>query len=410
MKTERHILLIAGAVFWLAGCQGADNAFLSSEGQEPDAVASASASAAEEETLASKDGFEKVNISVQVNVYNGRDKRKKRKARRGGAEAKGVTGDSITLKRPPAKDEKEKKAADSPSDKTLKEVKAVDATGASKPGRTEATTDATAASAETTPAAAAAQTKAASEAEKDPAEKDSAEKEKPLKNLKKADILFYLAFKGDGTCWDSLSRSVQEDGFFSLIKDSADWRVATAFQADKPELYSFRKSWGFVQKKGGGFFGDKVYVLDKDQFSDEESDEYLGQTIQTEYVRDVVSLDSDPQGRRHYGEAQFPLEKKPPADPLSGLAGLLDADPEDFKREDSKTVVVLLEFDHYYYTKQEWKDFQSRHKGVQFVALSSHRGTGANYPRKLKKSLLFCNSEGLSQALAERIQKILSKN
>ena len=414
MKTAKFMLWSAGALFGLAGCQGTDNAFLSSKKQEAGALAAASAESAGSKAV-SGNGFEKVNISIQVNVYNGKGK----KRRRGGGGKPGMTGDSLTLKHPPSSKKDEAKTEDSPS---FKEMSGADSVKPQAQSGAEAATaegekakmaggekpaEAGAKAEKTTVATSPDQTKTAPAAGKQAAAAEKAAEKAPA--LPKTDILFYLGFKGDGTCWDSLSRSVPEDGFFSHLKDSADWRAATAFQADEPELYFFRKSpHAFVRKAGSGLFGAKEYVLNKDQFSDEESDEFLGETVQAEYLRDVTLSPTD-RGARPYGEPQFPLEKKPPFDPLSGLDKLLAASPADFLREDSKTIVVLLEFDHYYYKKKEWQAFKSKHKAVHFVPLSSHRGTAANYPRKLKKRLLFCDGGGLSSRLAERIKKILSK-
>ena len=414
MKTKfLSVLSVAGALFALSGCNGTNNAFLSSAKQETEGLASASTAQADQRAgdLEDERGeIKRVNISVKVNVYTGGKKGKRRarrgRGRRGASKDDAANGAVIALKKASAADtDKEKKpeeeAAPAGADGESQAKGGGEPAKAEKPEAEEPGD-----SAETT-----AKTEEESAGEEDRAQAESAVRKAAAATEPqvKTDILFYLGFKGDGSCWERLSLSVQQDGFFAHIEDDVDWRAAAAFQADDPELYFFRKPpRGFVNS-GGAFSSKKVYALNKGQFPAEASDLYLQETLQAEYLRDVISEEFDSKGQKYYGEAQFPLGKKPPSDPLAGLDRLLDENPEKFRREGVQTLVVLLEFDNYFYTENQWREFENKHKTVQLAALNSFRGTGANHPFKLKKSLLSCDSPDIAYQLAERVKASAEK-
>ena len=240
-----------------------------------------------------------------------------------------------------------------------------------------------------------------------------AEPEKDLLEAYRTNILFYLGSKGDGSCWNHLSYSIDDVGFFSHI-DDLNWQSGVAFYSHDPELYQFRRDHNRYLVTGGNWTewnGKPVYVLKKDLFSEDESDEYLKKTIRTEYVRNIIDHYETGRGAVKWaGEPQFPWPHKPrkvPEDPLFGLHKLLIESPYNLVRAKSKTVVVLLEFDNYRYTSEEWSDFIKQHKDIWFVALSSRRGMVANHAYGSKDlKWIPCGNSHIALQLADFIKRV----
>lgn len=225
----------------------------------------------------------------------------------------------------------------------------------------------------------------------------------------RTNILFYLGSKGDGNCWNDLSHSIDEVGFFSQIEDF-NWQSVVAFYSYDPKLYQFRRTLSQnlgVEGNWTGWDAKPVYVLQKGLFSKDKNDEYLKHTITTEYVRNIHDH-YGAKGTKWAGEPQFPWPHQPknlPEDPLSGLQKLLNDNPYNFVRSKSKTVVVLLEFDNYHYTSEEWKDFVEQHEDTWFVALSSRRGMAANHSHE-NLDWIPCGDSEIAVKLADFIKKV----
>ena len=233
------------------------------------------------------------------------------------------------------------------------------------------------------------------------------------------DILFYLAHKNHGQCWHSLSKSIEANGFFYHLSN-LNWQAATAFYSNNPSLYQFRadRYQGGLSAPTSSFWTrTPVFVLyeslalsKKTKASPVESDRILYKTLRTAYVRDVAAEISDHgQPRRIHGPPVFPLGSRPAEDPLFGLTRLLAENPYNFRRPGGLTVVILFEFDKYYYTGSEWKAFLQKHKGVRFVTLSSRAGSGGgNLPFNAQLGLKWfpCGYPDISRHVTDYINAI----
>ena len=247
-----------------------------------------------------------------------------------------------------------------------------------------------------------------------PIHPESKYREKGKTSLVKMDIFFYLAHKDDGKCWSRFDRSTKESGFFSHI-EGFNWQASVAFYSHKPKLYRFRKYHSlYLHQPGVSLWDDgPIYVLNKDLFSISESNKYLRATISTEYVRHIPDhYESGRGGTKWPGEPQFPghwgwKPRQIPTDPLFGLKRLLKENPETFIRKNSKSFIVLFEFDNYHYTAAEWRKFTEKYTGIHFIALASRRGMVSNLPHSsLGLKWIPCSYTHLSQRLAEHIRKI----
>lgn len=233
--------------------------------------------------------------------------------------------------------------------------------------------------------------------------------------LKKIDILFYLAHKDDGSCWNSFARSIKKSGFFSYIEDFS-WQTATAFYSHNPVIYRFRKAHSLYLGLGGNNWGvgaKPVYVLKKGLFSVNESDQYLAATITTEYSRNVYEHYEPAKRTKWPGEPQFPWpfggtgRRNIASDPLFGLKRLLKENPKTFVRKNSKSFIVLFEFDNYRYTPSEWKNFAEKYENTYFITFASRRGIGSNLPHSsLGLKWLRCDYTHIAQQLAKYIRGI----
>ena len=237
------------------------------------------------------------------------------------------------------------------------------------------------------------------------------EQEEGKPSVVKTDILFYLGHKDDGYCWKYFGRSAEKSGFFSHIGDF-NWQAAAAFYSHNPSLYRFRRIQSYHLGVGGNWFGlgaKPVYVLKKGLFSTDENDEYLKHTITTEYVRNIHD---HYEGRGKWaGDPQFPWPYKPkkiPTDPLFGLKRLLKENPKTFVRKDSKTFIVLFNFDRYHYEPQEWKKVVEKYEDTYFIALSPRRGMVSNHPHSGLKWIP-CGYTHVAQHLAEYIRNTASE-
>ena len=226
-------------------------------------------------------------------------------------------------------------------------------------------------------------------------------------------ILFYLGHKDDGSCWSDLSYSINKAGFFSRI-DNFSWQSGVAFYSQEPKLYRFRKYHSlYLHQPGARLWEDKpIYVLKKDQFFENESDTYLSATISAEYRRNLYDHYEPGRGRvRWAGDPQFSWPHKPketPDNPLLGLHRLLTDNPYNFVRARSKTIVVFLDFDNYYYHPEEWENFVQRHAETWFVSLSSRRGMAVNHALSSHKNLSWISCREDSKA-ASRLADFINK-
>ena len=233
------------------------------------------------------------------------------------------------------------------------------------------------------------------------------------------DILFYLAHKNHGRCWSFLAQSIKANGFFYHLSNLS-WQAATAFYSNNPSLYQFRAAryQGRLSAPKTGFFDrSPVFVLyeglalsKKTGASPVESDKILQRTLRTEYERNVAAESSDHRDDKTgiHGPPVFPLGNRPAEDPLFGLTRLLAANPHNFRRPGGLAVVILFEFDKYYYTGAEWKEFLKNNKGVRFVTLSSRAGRGGNFPYQAQMGLkwLPCGYPDIARHLTDYINQI----
>ena len=234
------------------------------------------------------------------------------------------------------------------------------------------------------------------------------------KGGKKVDVLFYLGYKGHGTCWKHLGRSIENSGFFSHL-NNFNWQTAAAFSHES-ELYHIREKDGSRLYVGGNAFGvgaKSVYVLKKEHLSSSESDESLQETITLEYTRNLhyddgrgseKSRDENLRGVPVF----LPLHQKAPEDTLVGLSKLLKKNSEGFARNNSKTFVVMVD-SSYYYTTDEWQDFVRNREDVRFIALSSRIGVVSNHLPVLENEGNFewiaCGDDQVAKNLAKYIKK-----
>ena len=239
--------------------------------------------------------------------------------------------------------------------------------------------------------------------------------ESEKKSQKKVDILFYLGFKGHGTCWKHLGRSIENSGFFSHL-NSFNWQTAAAFSSHDPELYNIRDEYGAKLSVGGNLFGfgaKPVYILKKGQFSSEESDKSLKGTVTVEYERSL-HYDNGKGNEKSRDEnlrevpVFLPLHKRAPEDPLWGLSKLLKENSEGFARSKSNTFVVILD-SNYYYTAKEWQDFVRSRENIQFISLTSRKGAVSNHLPLLESEGNFkwmpCGHARVASHLAKHIKK-----